>query len=400
MDELIELARRTEINAFVIDIKDASGYVSHRSRVPMAREVGATGELRIGDLPGLLERLSREGIWPIARIVIVKDPRVAEARPDLAVQDTAGGVWVDGKGIRWLNAYHPEVRAYHLELAREVAAMGFPEIQWDYVRFPDAPRHELERAVFPGAGEVSKSKAIREFLETSRAALREEYGAVVTADVFGVTTTARDVGIGQVWEDFIDVVDVALPMVYPSHYWSGSYGIETPNAYPYAVVRRALADARERSREVEGAGAVRPWLQAFTLGEPQYGPPEIRAQMEAAYDLGIREWILWNPSSRYDEAALEPVGGFESEPRIRIVGRVVPLSEGKELWRLARAGTESAGPTGSSSRGAPDRPTEAGDTADAPGSAGDTVPTPVEPGGSPAVDTLPGDSLPAPAGRR
>src|SRR5690606_24390360 len=85
MEALIELARRTEINTFVIDIKDASGYVSHRTEVPFAREIGATGELRIRDLPGLLDRLEREGIYPIARIVIVKDPVLIGARPDLAI---------------------------------------------------------------------------------------------------------------------------------------------------------------------------------------------------------------------------------------------------------------------------------------------------------------------------
>lgn len=327
MDALLELARKTEVNTFVIDVKDASGYVSHRTGVALAQEVGATGEIRIRDLPGLVRRLHGEGIWPIARIVIVQDPILAAARPDMAIQSTSGGAFRDSKGFYWLNPYNRDVWEYHVALAREMAEMGFPEIQWDYVRFPDIPASEKARIVYPGAGDTPQHQVISDFLAYSREQLRE-LDVVVTADVFGVTTSARrDVGIGQVWEDFIGHVDVALPMVYPSHYWKGSFGFDTPNAHPYEVVKRALQDALERSAAVEGAGATRPWLQDFTLGQPRYGAPEVRAQIQATYDVGIQEWILWNPGSRYTEEALEPVDGWPEEPRIRVGGRVVPVSQ-------------------------------------------------------------------------
>jgi len=326
IEQLIALARRTEINTFVIDIKDATGYVSHRTEVPLAHEIGATGEVRIRDLSGLLARLEAEGIYPVARIVIVKDPLLVAAHPELAVQDTAGGVWVDGSGSTWLNPYNPAVWEYHMDLAREVAELGFPEIQWDYVRFPDAPRSHLERAVFPESNGRSKPRAIRDFLRHAREEFAE-MGVLVTADVFGVTTTsAADVGIGQVWEAFIDVVDAALPMVYPSHYWRGSFGIQTPNAYPYEIVYRALRDAERRSASVEGAGLTRPFLQDFSLGQPPYGAPEVRAQIQAAYDAGVEEWVLWNPGSRYTEEALQPAGGWDGEPLIRVAGGIHPIS--------------------------------------------------------------------------
>lgn len=331
MGALLDLAKRTEINAFVIDIKDASGYVSHRTELEFAHEIGATEEVRIRDLSGLLARLEQERIYPIARIVIAKDPIVAAARPDLTVQDSAGGVWIDGRGTVWLNPYKQEVWDYHVELAREVAQMGFPEIQWDYVRFPDAPAEERERAIYPGSGERTKTDAIRGFLSYSRAQLAS-IDARVTADVFGLTTSAsRDVGIGQVWESFIDVVDAALPMVYPSHYWTGSFGIETPNAYPYEIVHGALSDAVRRSAPIEGAASTIPWLQDFTLGDPPYGSAEVRTQIQATYDSGINEWVLWNPGSHYTEGALEPIGGFSEEPLVLIGKTLVPVSLRWEL---------------------------------------------------------------------
>jgi hypothetical protein len=326
MRALMDIALRTEINAFVIDIKDATGYISHHTDVPLAHEIGATNEIRIPDLRGLLDRLEAERVYPIARITIVQDAILARYRPELAVQDTAGGVWVDSKGITWLNAYQRGVWDYHVAIAREVALMGFPEIQYDYVRFPDAPEEDMARAVFSGSEGRTKAAAIRELLAHARSELAD-LDVQFTADVFGVTTSAeRDVGIGQVWESFIDQVDVALPMIYPSHYWQGSFGFQVPNAHPYEVVLRALRDAQRRSARVEGAGTTRPWLQDFSLGQPPYAAAEVRAQIQATYDAGIDEWILWNPGSRYTEAALEPVAGFASEPLIRIAGTLAPVS--------------------------------------------------------------------------
>jgi hypothetical protein len=326
IEELISIARETEINAFVIDIKDATGYLSHVTSVPLAHEIGATESRRIRDLAALLDRLQTEQIYPIARIVVVKDPLLVAGRPELAVQDQEGGVWVDGKETAWLNLFAPDVWGYHVQVAREVAEIGFPEIQWDYIRFPDAPASYLERAVFPGRDGRDRVDAVRGFLAYAREELAD-LPVRSTADVFGVTTTARrDVGIGQVWESFIDVVDAALPMVYPSHYWTGSFGYAEPNAHPYEIVGAAIRDALRRSEPIEGAGRTRPWLQDFTLGQPPYGQAEVRAQIQATYDAGVQEWVLWNPSSRYTISALEPVGGFEEEPLIRVAGQLVPVS--------------------------------------------------------------------------
>ncbi len=325
-EALIEMAGRTEINTFVIDVKDATGFVSYETGVEMARDIGADQELRMRGIQALLRRLHEEGIYPVARIVVFKDHLLARERPEHAVQDSAGGAWVDGNGEVWVNPYDRTVWAYNAALAREAAELGFPEIQWDYIRFPDRPASELERAVFPGADERTRSQAIRDFLVWSRDELAD-LQVPLTGDVFGVAASStRDVGIGQLWEDLVDAVDAILPMIYPSHYWPGSFGIDEPNAYPYEVVKRSLEYAVRRSEAVEGAGRVIPWLQDFTLGPPRYEAPEVRAQILAAYDAGVREWILWNASGRYSEGALEPVGGWADgeAPLVRIGGQVIP----------------------------------------------------------------------------
>ena len=359
MRQLMGLAARTEINSFVIDIKDVSGRISHRSAVPLANEIGAAHRAPVGDLLGLLRELEARKIYPIARIVVVKDALLAEARPDLAIQDTAGGPWADSKGVVWMNPWNQEMWEYPIALAREALLAGFPEIQWDYVRFPDAPQSDKARAVYPGKDHRPESEVIRAFLEYGRERLAE-LDPVITADVFGVTTTAtRDVGIGQLWEDFIDVVDVALPMVYPSHYWTGSYGFERPNFHPYEIVNRAVRDAVERSAAIEGAGLVRPWLQDFDYTEPDYDAPEVRAQIQGTYDAGIREWILWHPGSRYTEEALRPAGadeGWEESVPIRVGGVIVPASERHEALRAWAGAADGRDPESAGSGNNEDAP--------------------------------------------
>jgi hypothetical protein len=304
---LIDTAVRTEINSFVIDVKEG-GEISYRSQVPLARAIGAD-QAYIRDVRGMLRRLRENGIYPIARIVVFRDPVLAQARPDWAVHHVDGGEWIDNYGHYWVDSYNRDVWDYNIAIAREAIELGFAEVQWDYVRFPDVPSSYMRTAHWPAQEGRSKAAAIREFLLYSRAQLRD-YGVPVTADVFGLTVSVRnDMGIGQQWEKMVDATDVLLPMVYPSHFARGSYGIAEPNAQPYETVLRAMQHAVNRTRGVANAAGIRPWLQDFTLGQPRYGAEHVRAQIDAVYDAGLTEWILWHPGSNYTVAALAAADG-------------------------------------------------------------------------------------------
>jgi hypothetical protein len=303
---LIDLAHRTEINTFVIDVKEV-GEISYTSRVPLAVDVAASRRY-IRDPAGVLDRVTAAGVHPVARIVVFRDTILARARPDLAVQHENGGIWTDRHGKPWVDTYNRDVWDYNIAIAREAVELGFREIQWDYVRFPDSPASWLATAVWPAQEGRTRAQGVREFLLYAREQL-SDLDVPITADVFGLTTSAADdMGIGQNWESMADAVDVLLPMVYPSHYAPGSYGLESPNAEPYAVVRRALGDAVARSSEIPCAAAIQPWLQAFTLGPPRYTSAHIREQVRAVQDAGLQEWVLWHPGSDYPEAAFEPAG--------------------------------------------------------------------------------------------
>ena len=305
--DVLALADTTEINAFVIDVKDATGYITYRSSVLTAQEIGANDVVRIADPRTRLAQLVAHGIHPIARIVVARDPLLAKRKPSWAIHDTDGALWRDGLGEPWVDAYNDSVWIYAADLAAEAVLMGFREIQFDYVRFPDEPPQRLRRTVYPARrpGE-SRREAIRRNVNLMRERVART-GVPFTIDVFGLTTsTTGDLGIGQVWEDLSSSADVLLPMVYPSHYRRGSYGYANPNTEPYAIVRRALQDGIARSSGLANPAKIRPYLQAFTIYRVRYGPQEVRAQIQAVEDLGLTDWVLWNARGVYPPGALRP----------------------------------------------------------------------------------------------
>jgi len=307
---LIDVAKKTEINALVIDVKDDRGFVLYPSDVPLAHEIGAdTADghwMSRVKLRSVLDTLAAHKIYPIARIVVAKDPLLARAKLGLAIKRKSDlEPWLDKNGNPWLDPHHREVWQYAADLAREAYHLGFSEVQFDYVRFPDERRLATE-ATYPLANGRVRAQVIREQLGFLRNTLRP-LPMRVTADVFGLTATdTTDMGIGQKWEMFIDQVDVVLPMVYPSHFARGTYKLRNPNAHPYETINNALKDAIDRSKPVANAARIIPWYQDFTLGPPHYYAEQVRAQKKAGYDNGFQSWILWNPKSNYTIAALEP----------------------------------------------------------------------------------------------
>lgn len=301
----VALADTTEINAFVIDVKDGTGYITFPTSVPLAIEIGANRDVRAADIRERLAVMRDHGIYPIARIVVAKDPLLAQHKPDWAVRDVDGGQWKDRFDDAWVDAFRDSVWMYAADVAAEAILMGFREVQFDYVRFPDEPAELLGRAVYPARlPRESKRSGIRRNLGVLKKRINA-LGVPFTLDVFGLTTSATgDLGIGQNWEDVLTLADVVLPMVYPSHYYAGAYGLPWPNAEPYEVIRRALEDGIRRANAVPNAAKIRPFLQSFSIRRVRYTAVEVRAQIDAVEDLGLTDWVLWNASGRY------PAGAF------------------------------------------------------------------------------------------
>ncbi len=299
INNLIRMVDNTELNSMVIDIKDQLGYISYNTDIELARNISANKN-KIKDIRSLITRIHSRGIYIIGRIAVFKDPLLAQNRPDLALT-LISSQSVKYKSTNWVYPGNQEVWEYNIDLAREAIRLGFDEIQFDYIRFPALAGQHYQAVLESGE---NKSMLINNFLSEARTSL-DQLKAPLSIDVFGLTTSVNDdLGIGQNFFELSNYVSIISPMVYPSHYSQGNYGIPVPATEPYRVIFRSIGDAMKKIAGKNNV-SVRPWLQDFTL-KHQYTAKEVKAQIEALNDLGIKEWLLWNPSSHYTEEALLP----------------------------------------------------------------------------------------------
>ncbi len=305
-DSILQMIDETELNALVIDYKDDIGGLLTKSPTAARLVPEANNKAKYADISELIRKLKAKNIYLIARIVTFKDPMFARAHPEKAIlNNRTGQVFKSGDGLSWASPHDDDFRAYNIGIAREAAAAGFHEIQFDYIRFPDVPRTaDLNYRNTTGA---SKAQTIQSFLLEARRELAP-LKVYIAADVFGlVTTTKDDMRIGQYWEAVANAVDYICPMMYPSHYANRSYGLPVPDQHPYDLIDRGLGDALRRNRALATPAGIRPWLQAFTAtwvkGHIVYTPTQIKAQIKAAADNGVKSYLMWHPSGRYNAAA-------------------------------------------------------------------------------------------------
>ncbi len=301
-EALFQLIRDTEINSLVIDVKDDNGWITYDSSLTAVKRYG-TQDDRLGDLSELASELEDEGIYAIGRLVVFKDSRLPHARPELGIQRRQGGIWRDALGTGWVDPYNRETWDYNIDIAVEVIEAGFCEVQFDYVRFPTDG--QMDSVVLPWEDKrFSQAQVIEGFLRKARWKTAAA-GGWISADVFGlVPSVVDDMGMGQNWERIAGVVDYISPMIYPSHYGSNIYGLPVPEADPYSTVWHSLQDGVRRLDDSDGI--IRPWLQDFSAAYT-YGPAEVRASIEATYDVGLDSWMLWNAWGVYTREALLPI---------------------------------------------------------------------------------------------
>ena len=297
LKEYLDLTREG-LNTIELDVKDENGEVGFvASAVPLATRVGAA---RPYYKPRrVAATVHARGVYLIGRVVMFEDPRLSEGRPDLAIRTTGGAVWRNDAGLGWTNPYDRRVWDYNVSIAEVAARAGFDEIQFDYVRFPTDGNTDV--IVYPGKTATPPAWVIAEFVHYAAKRLKP-LGARVSTDVFGLAAT-RDLGIGQLPKRIAKYVDAVYPMVYPSHYGPGEYGLEDPNGSPGPTVEWSLADFRRELRKSDAQ--LIPWLQDFSYGRT-YGLADVRAQIDAARLMGAKGYLLWNPLGIYTPGALAP----------------------------------------------------------------------------------------------
>jgi len=295
IDEYLSLTK-DGLTALELDVKDENGEVGFlHPVVPLARDVGASQGYY--DPRAVARKAHAAGLYLIGRVVVFQDPVLASARPDLAVRTTGGAIWATRAGLAWVNPYDRRVWQYAVSVAEAAANAGFDEIQFDYVRFPSDGDVSLMR--FPGPHPQPKNATVPAFLRYAASRLHP-LGVRVSADVFGLSAT-HELGIGQHPARLAKVVDAIYPMTYPSHYNSGEYNLDDPNAAPGTTVMYSLRDFR---RELAGGRALLvPWLQDFSLGRT-YTLADVQAQIRSAREAYTGGFMLWNAEGLYTPEAL------------------------------------------------------------------------------------------------
>ncbi|MET0132227.1 MAG: putative glycoside hydrolase [Kibdelosporangium sp.] len=297
---VLQLAEEGRIDTVQLDVKDESGEVGYDSQVPLARQIGASRKHY--DAKAVVDELHAADIRVVGRVVAFRDPILARASWDSGarnrvIQTSAGNPWSGTYGqYAFTNFADPDVVAYNIALATEAARLGFDDILYDYVRRPEGSLAQMRIPGLTG----SPQQAITDFLARSREQVRP-HGAFVGASVFGIAAD-RPEPVAQDIPAIARVVDYVAPMVYPSHWGPGEYGVAQPEAQPFDITAKSVGAFVARTRETDAQ--VFPWLQAFSLRK-HYGPAEVRAQITASAQAGATSFLLWNANCRYDRASFD-----------------------------------------------------------------------------------------------
>jgi hypothetical protein len=322
-EKLASLIGETELNAVVIDIKDYTGTVSFLTGNNEIDTLNKTGVgCKVSDMKEFIEELHNKNIYVIGRVTVFQDPLYVKAHSELAVKRKSdGGIWKDRKGISFVDVGAKPFWDYITAIATSSYAIGFDEINFDYIRFPSDG--DMKDIYFSHTGTTTKKEMLKQFFQYLDSKITDT-GIITSADLFGMTTTnTDDLNIGQVLEYALLNFDYVSPMVYPSHYPPTFNGWPDPNKVPYEIVLFSMSAAVARDNflysEISTSTAsttpnlglmkrinplqLRPWLQDNDY-PVHYTAEMVRKQIQATYDAGLTSWMLWDPANTYTREAL------------------------------------------------------------------------------------------------
>ena len=286
-ESIEKILTNTDVNTLVIDVKTDNGHILFDTEID---EVIYLNNERVKFTKNDLQELREiKDIYLVGRLVVFQDPLFAKVFPDEAVFDSRLNKPYSQNGQFFLDPSSKKAQDYIINIAIESCRLGFDEIQYDYIRYPDSSSKFMQ---FDTKNDFeNRVNNINSFLSKSRQLLHNE-GCLLSADTFGyILTNKQDGGIGQNLETIVENVDFISPMVYPSHYTNGSFGYQNPNKHPYEVITAALTDALDRGVDKD---KIRPFLQGFW-----HSNEDIRNNIKAASDLEM-DWLIWNILSVYE----------------------------------------------------------------------------------------------------
>ena len=300
LKNILNIVDTTEVNAVVVDVKNAYGSTSFLTGYEKANSYGAQKHRTNRNIQKFIATMKAHHIYTIARIVTFKDEIQASHNPQYAIKKDANNtIWRNHDNMAWVDPFDKRARDYTISIAEEAAKVGYDEINFDYIRFPAKEGLKYSQQ----CTQESRVKAIEKFLDEAQKRL-SKYGVFVSVDTYGnICWSKDDNGIGQKVASLAKHADYVCPMLYPSGFSSGSFHFKHPAEHPYEVVYRSVKKIQDRVP----SSRVRPWLQGFrdyTLKRRRYEKEEIQAQIRATEDIGTNGWMLWSPSSKYNKEYL------------------------------------------------------------------------------------------------
>lgn len=310
IEDYIDYALSTHVNSFVIDIRD-SHIVSYASPI-MAEKSPSSYKAAAFTKDEFIEKVKKckdAGLYVIARITVFKDSNFMKDHPEYAILDLYDNnePFLYG-GAYWPSAYCREVWEYNVELSKEcIEDIGFNEIQYDYVRFPEQIDYfadVLNALDLRNEYNETRAEAIQRFLMYAADEVHS-VGGYVSADVFGETAEGYVCAYGQYWPAISNVVDVISPMPYPDHFSPHFYGIEEVVwEVPYKLLTYWGINAKRQQSLTPSPAKVRTYIQGYNaIYEPFvfYDNEKLDEQIRALIDSGIYDgYIVWNSGSFID----------------------------------------------------------------------------------------------------
>ena len=291
--ELVDALTASGGNAVVMDIESSGGQLAFIPESAYLTTINP-GSTKLANLKSIIKKLHQRDIYVIARQVVFNDPYTAARKPEWRIHYSDGSLF-DG---RWLDPSHPEVQAYNLIITREVAKLGFDEIQYDYIRFPDGYHRGLD--YYYDENLQKRWEVINDFLAKAHE-ITAEYGIKLGMDVFGATIYGNvdwDL-VGQYIPEVAKNVDVIYPMTYPSHISPGYNGFQNPYGDPYSFIYDAIG---KFIAAAAGNAEIRTWVQGFPLRIPNFGPWFVQEQVRGTYDAGANDFVIWSPGNSYSNS--------------------------------------------------------------------------------------------------
>lgn len=309
LDNLIDT---TTINTIVVDIKDAPGTIDYDIGfdTPCVKPLISNEELR-----AKIDYYHQKNMYVIARVAVMRDACFVKNNPELAAVKNDGTPWRDRGGHYWLSPHELKTAQYIVNISKAVYESGFDEIQLDYVRYPSDGQMNLLKYEFSenvNASSTNEQKR-RVTMKNFVSYIRAELGDIpLSADLFGlVLPSTDDLGIGQHIDDFVPITDYISPMIYPSHFHKNWNNLKNTHTMPYETIYQSIKMGLDRISAKHGTSTaikvMRPWLQDFSIFGVVYNAPEVKAQIKALDDLGVKSYILWNASNRYTKGVMDKV---------------------------------------------------------------------------------------------